>query len=105
MMEHWDALLPGRILHVPYEALVAGQEEWSRRMLQHCGLFWDDAVLHFHTTQRDVHTASVSQVRLLLLLGYVYTPQMRVMQCRQLLRSSTVMGTNVSCDTNEYLMN
>nr|QIG37616.1 sulfotransferase-like protein [Pseudococcomyxa simplex] len=63
MMEHWDALLPGRILHVPYEALVAGQEEWSRRMLQHCGLFWDDAVLHFHTTQRDVHTASVSQVR------------------------------------------
>lgn len=63
MMEHWEALLPGHILSVPYEALVANQEGWTRRMLQHCGLPWDDAVLHFHDNQRDVHTASVSQVR------------------------------------------
>ncbi len=62
-MEHWDGLLPGRVLRVPYEALVGQQEDWSRRMLQHCGLPWDDAVLSFHTTQRDVHTASVSQAR------------------------------------------
>ncbi|BDA44128.1 probable protein-tyrosine sulfotransferase 1 at C-terminar half [Coccomyxa sp. Obi] len=63
MMEHWEALLPGRILAVPYEALVADQEGWTRRMLQHCWLPWHDAVLQFHDTQRDVHTASVSQVR------------------------------------------
>ncbi|CAL8470109.1 g9651 [Coccomyxa elongata] len=63
MMEHWEALLPGHILAVPYEALVADQEGWTRRMLQHCGLPWDDAVLRFHDTQRDVHTASVTQVR------------------------------------------
>lgn len=63
MMEHWEALLPGHILAVPYEALVADQEGWTRRMLQHCGLPWDDAVLRFHDTQRDVHTASVSQAR------------------------------------------
>lgn len=63
MMEHWEALLPGQILAVPYEALVADQEGWTRRMLQHCKLPWDDAVLQFHNTQRDVHTASVSQAR------------------------------------------
>jgi hypothetical protein len=38
------------------------QEGWSRRLLKHCGLSWDDRVLDFHTTQRDVQTASLSQV-------------------------------------------
>ena len=62
-MRHWDALLPGRVLHVPYEQLVEDQEGWSRRLLQHCGLPWDDSVLEFHKTERDVQTASLSQVR------------------------------------------
>ena len=62
-MRHWDALLPGRVLHVPYEQLVGDQEGWSRRLLQHCGLPWDDSVLHFHKTERDVQTASLSQAR------------------------------------------
>jgi hypothetical protein len=64
MMAHWDAMLqPGRVLHVPYEGLVADQEGWSRRILEHCGLPWDPAVLDFHTSTRDVMTASVSQAR------------------------------------------
>ncbi|CAK0736461.1 hypothetical protein CVIRNUC_000749 [Coccomyxa viridis] len=63
VMRHWDALLPGRVLHVPYEQLVEDQEGWSRRLLQHCGLPWDDSVLEFHKTERDVQTASLSQVR------------------------------------------
>ena len=62
-MRHWDALLPGRVLHVPYEQLVEDQEGWSRRLLQHCGLPWDDSVLEFHKTERDVQTASLSQAR------------------------------------------
>ena len=62
-MRHWDALLPGRVLHVPYEQLVGDQEAWSRRLLQHCGLPWDDSVLEFHKTERDVQTASLSQAR------------------------------------------
>ena len=63
VMRHWDALLPGRVLHVPYEQLVEDQEGWSRRLLQHCGLPWDDSVLEFHKTERDVQTASLSQAR------------------------------------------
>ena len=61
-MAHWERLLPGRVLRVPYEELVQDQEGWSRRLLQHCGLPWDDRVLDFHTTARDVQTASLGQV-------------------------------------------
>lgn len=61
IMAHWEALLPGRVLHVPYELLVEDQEGWSRRLLQHCGLPWDDRVLDFHKTARDVQTASLGQ--------------------------------------------
>ena len=62
VMGHWDALLAGRVLHVPYEQLVRDQEGWSRKILEHCGLPWDPAVLDFHAKERDVMTASVSQV-------------------------------------------
>jgi hypothetical protein len=65
VMGHWDRILPGRILRVPYEALVAHQEACSRELLRHCGLPWDPAVLNFHRTQRDVSTASQSQVALI----------------------------------------
>ena len=63
ILAHWEALLPGRVLHVPYEQLVADQEGWSRRLLQRCGLPWDERVLAFHATQRDVQTASLGQAR------------------------------------------
>ena len=63
-MAHWEALLPGRVLHVPYELLVEDQEGWSRRLLRHCGLPWDDRVLEFHKTARDVQTASLGQASL-----------------------------------------
>lgn len=62
VMQHWEALFPGKILRVPYERLVADQEGVSRQILEHCGLPWDPAVLNFHTSARPVQTASVSQV-------------------------------------------
>ena len=62
VMEHWESILPGRILRVPYEELVTNQKTISKRMLAHCGLRWDPAVLNFHDTARAVQTASLSQV-------------------------------------------
>jgi tetratricopeptide (TPR) repeat protein len=64
LMAHWRAVLPsGFILEVPYEALVADQETWSRKVLEFVGLDWQAQVLDFHTTQRIVNTASVWQAR------------------------------------------
>jgi tetratricopeptide (TPR) repeat protein len=61
---HWRAVLPAASwLEIPYEALVASQEEWTRRLLEFLGLPWDPRCLEFHQTQRVVITASKWQVR------------------------------------------
>ncbi len=64
MMEHWDKVLPGRVIEVDHEALVADPEARIRWLVtQACGLEWDEACLAFHKTKRPVRTASVAQVR------------------------------------------
>jgi tetratricopeptide (TPR) repeat protein len=64
MMEHWEDVLPrGTILDVQYEDVVDDLEGQARRLLDFCGLPWDDACLAFHETKRPVRTASVAQVR------------------------------------------
>jgi hypothetical protein len=63
LMDHWDAVLPGKVLHVQYEDLVADPEAHIRRLLAHCELDFEPACLSFHETQRSVRTASAEQVR------------------------------------------
>jgi tetratricopeptide (TPR) repeat protein len=63
LMDHWRAVAPGRILDVDYEALVADQETVSRRIIDHCGLDWQDACLTFHENTAPAATASAAQVR------------------------------------------
>jgi tetratricopeptide (TPR) repeat protein len=64
VMAHWRAVLPATaLLEVPYEALIADQEGWSRRMVEFIGLDWDPSCLDFHRTERVVITASRWQVR------------------------------------------
>ncbi len=62
-MDHWDAVLPGKVLHVQYEDLVRDPEANIRRLLEHCGLAFEAACLSFHETRRPVRTASAEQVR------------------------------------------
>ena len=63
LMDHWDAVLPGKVLHVRYEELVRSPEAGIRRLLEHCGLDFEPACLAFHETRRPVRTASAEQVR------------------------------------------
>jgi hypothetical protein len=63
LMDHWDRVLPGKILRVLYEDMVDDIEGQVRRMLDYCGLPWEDACLNFHENQRSVRTASSEQVR------------------------------------------
>ena len=62
-MDHWDRVLPGRVLHLQYEELVREPEANIRRLLEHCGLPFEPACLSFHETRRPVRTASAEQVR------------------------------------------
>lgn len=63
LMIHWHRMFPGRILDLQYEQLVGDQEDQTRRLLDHCGLEWDDACLHFERNTAPVSTASLVQVR------------------------------------------
>ena len=63
MMRHWHAVLPGRVLDVHYEDVVADLGHQARRVLEYCGLPWEDACLRFHETERAIRTASSEQVR------------------------------------------
>ncbi len=63
LMAHWKSVLRIPILDVQYEELVANQEEVSRKMVEFCGLAWDERCLRFHESGRVVSTHSYDQVR------------------------------------------
>lgn len=64
LMEHWRQVLPaGAFMEVQYEDIVQDQEAQARRLVEYCGLEWNDACLDFHKSERSVRTASVAQVR------------------------------------------
>jgi tetratricopeptide (TPR) repeat protein len=63
LMAHWDRLLPGKILRVQHEDVVADLEANVRRILDFCGLPFEPQCLKFYETARSVRTASSEQVR------------------------------------------
>ncbi len=63
LMQHWDEVLPGRVIQVQYEELVSDLEGQVQRLLKHCGLAYEPACLEFHRSKRAVNTASSEQVR------------------------------------------
>ncbi|HEX4182011.1 MAG TPA: sulfotransferase, partial [Caulobacteraceae bacterium] len=63
LMAHFDAVLPGRIHRVIYEQMVEDTEGEIRRLLDYCGLPFEDGCLRFYENDRAVRTASSEQVR------------------------------------------
>ena len=63
LITHWQHVLPGKILEVHYENLVSNLETESRRIVDFCGLGWEDACLEFEKNRAPVATASSVQVR------------------------------------------
>jgi tetratricopeptide (TPR) repeat protein len=64
LMDHWRSVLPpGAMLDVAYEDVVEDLEGQARRLIDFCGLPWDDRCISFHKSTRPVRTASAVQVR------------------------------------------
>jgi tetratricopeptide (TPR) repeat protein len=63
LMDHWDQVLPGRVLRVQHEDVLADLEGSVRRILDYCGLPFEESCTEFHKNKRKVHTASSEQVR------------------------------------------
>jgi hypothetical protein len=63
LMNHWDRVLPGKVLRVQHETLVDDLEGSVRQILSFCGLEFESACLEFYKTKRSVRTVSSEQVR------------------------------------------
>jgi tetratricopeptide (TPR) repeat protein len=63
LMAHYDAVLPGRVHRVFYERMVEDTESEVRRLLEYCGLSFEERCLRFYENERIVRTASSEQVR------------------------------------------
>ena len=63
LMEYWNEMLPNFILDVHYEKVVSDLEVEVKRILDFCGLSFEENCLRFHETERAVKTASSEQVR------------------------------------------
>ena len=63
LMDHWHKVMPGSILDVAYEDVVANTEHEARRLIDHCGLGWEPECLEFHKSRDASTTASAAQVR------------------------------------------
>ena len=63
MMHYWHEIYPNKIYDISYEKLTDNQEEETRKLLDYCGLEWDENCMNFHNNKRAVKTASSLQVR------------------------------------------
>jgi len=63
VMDHWDAVLPGRVHRVQYEEMVADTETQIRALLDYCELEFEEQCLRFYEIERAIRTPSAEQVR------------------------------------------
>jgi tetratricopeptide (TPR) repeat protein len=63
LMDHWDKVIPGYVLRVQHEEVVEDLSGQVHRILDFCGLPFEDSCLEFYKTERNVRTPSSEQVR------------------------------------------
>ncbi len=63
LMAHLDRVQPQAVHRVIYEDMVDHTEAEVRRLLEYCGVAFEESCLAFHRTERAVRTASSEQVR------------------------------------------
>jgi hypothetical protein len=63
LMAHWRNVLWDALLEVSYEDLISDQAGETRRLLDACGLEWQEKCMSFHLNSTATMTASAAQVR------------------------------------------
>jgi hypothetical protein len=63
LMDHWEQVLPGKILRVNNEDVINDLEGQVIRILNYLELPFEKSCISFHETKRSVRTASSEQVR------------------------------------------
>ena len=63
MMDFWHQLFPGQIFDMYYERLTENQRDSTTKLLEYCGLGFQEACINFHENDRTIKTASSQQVK------------------------------------------
>ena len=63
LMDHWDEVLPGKVLRVHYEEVIDDLDTQVRRILDYCELPFEESCLRYYETERAIRTPSSEQVR------------------------------------------
>ena len=63
LMDHWNKVLPNKILRVNNEDVIEDLDGQVRRILDYLELPFEEQCISFHETNRSVRTASSEQVR------------------------------------------
>lgn len=63
LMDHWNSVLPGKVILVQYENMIRDTENSVRGILARIGIDFEDSCLRFFENKRAVKTASSEQVR------------------------------------------
>ena len=63
LMRHWEKVMPGKVIRVFNEDMIADPDAEIRQLLESVDLPFEQACLDFHKTDRAVRTASSEQVR------------------------------------------
>jgi tetratricopeptide (TPR) repeat protein len=63
LMDHWDKVFPGKILRVQYEDVVTDLNTQVGRILDYCGLDFEESCISFYENERSIRTPSSEQVR------------------------------------------
>ncbi len=92
MMKHWHEILPGVILDVRYEDLVADTEAQARRIYDWLGLEWTPDALSIPDSKVVFATASAAQVREPVHTRSVHSSRKHVDSLAPLVRKLTDAG-------------
>ncbi|MFT5527634.1 MAG: tetratricopeptide (TPR) repeat protein, partial [Pirellulaceae bacterium] len=63
LMKHWEQTLPIQMTSIDYESLVDNPASEIRRLVEFCGVEWDESCLSFYDQQRTIRTPSSFAVR------------------------------------------
>ena len=63
IVKEWKSLFPNEVFSLNYEELTRSQKDVTSKLLDFCGLDWEENCMHFHKTDRNNKTASSVQVR------------------------------------------
>ena len=63
LMDHWDQVLPNKVLRVNNEDVINDLEGQVKRILNYIEVPFEEGCISFHETDRSVRTASSEQVR------------------------------------------